>query len=73
MDQRHGKYVRECPIVPINEYSLYTSEAAKEKEKEKKLGFEISVVCGFFFCIWSITLKVQPPFIILLRYSFISL
>ena len=49
MDQRHGKYVRECPSVPVNEYSLYTSEAAKEKEE--KLGLEISVVCGFFFYI----------------------
>lgn len=30
MAQRHGKDVRECPSVPIYEYSLYTIEAAKE-------------------------------------------
>ena len=41
MAQRHGKDVRECPSVPVNEYSLYTIKAVKEKEK--KLGFEISV------------------------------
>ena len=46
MAQRHGKDARECTSVPVNEYSLYTIEVAKEKEN--KLGFEISVFCGFF-------------------------
>ena len=41
MSLRHGKDVRECPSFPINEYNLYTIKDAKEKEK--KLGFEISV------------------------------
>ena len=73
VEQGRSRECLERENIPVNEYSLYTSKAAKEKEKEKKLGFEISVVCGFFFCIWSITMKFQPPFLILLRYSFNSL
>ena len=37
MAQRHGKDVRECPSVPVNEYNLYIIEATKVKEN--KLGF----------------------------------
>jgi len=43
----------------------------QKKKKIKNLRDEIGGVCGFLFCIWSATQKVQPPFLILQRYSFI--